>query len=55
MTYTGKAYKTKSGQWAWRISDEQGELCGGGGYASEESAEQAMNDELATYQQRGEQ
>lgn len=54
MTYTAETYQATSGQWSWRISDEQGEICGGAGYATKESAEQAMNDEM-TYYQTGDQ
>lgn len=47
----GEVYKAPSGQWSWRIFDDQGEVCGGAGYESEDSAQQAMTDEL--YWQRG--
>ena len=50
MTYTGEAYKAPSGQWSWRVSDNEGELCGGAGYDDQESAEAAMLDQLAQYQ-----
>lgn len=53
MNYTGETYQAPSGQWSWRIRDEHGEICGGAGYATEESAQQAMNDQLA-YQLDGE-
>lgn len=43
----GTTYQAKSGQWSWRIYDEDGDICAGSGYSSEESAEQAMNDELS--------
>lgn len=44
--YKGQVYQAQSGQWSWRISDDQGEVCGGAGHASEDSAQQAMNDQL---------
>lgn len=47
--YTGQVYQAESGQWSWRISDDQGEVCGGAGYATEDSAQQAMSDELSIY------
>lgn len=47
----GEVYQAPSGQWSWRIFDDQGEVCGGAGYESEDSAQQAMADEL--YWQRG--
>lgn len=50
MTYTGEAYKAPSGQWSWRVSDNEGELCGGAGYDDQESAEADMLDQLAQHQ-----
>lgn len=44
--YKGQVYQAQSGQWSWRISDDQGEVCGGAGHASQDSAQQAMNDQL---------
>ena len=44
--YKGQVYQAQSGQWSWRISDDLGEVCGGAGHSSEDSAQQAMNDQL---------
>lgn len=49
MTFTGETYQAPSGQWSWRINNDQGEICGGAGYDSEDSAQEAMNDQLQTY------
>lgn len=48
--YQGEVYQANSGQWSWRIFDDQGEVCGGAGYSSEDSAQEAMSDELSFYQ-----
>lgn len=53
MTYTGEAYQAQSGQWSWRISDDDGEICGGAGYEDQESAEADMLDHMAQYQGDG--
>lgn len=44
--YNGQVYQAQSGQWSWRISDNQAEICGGAGYLSEDEAQQAMAEEL---------
>lgn len=49
--YTGQVYQASSGQWSWRISDDDGEVCGGAGYEAEEDAADAMADMLASYRE----
>ena len=51
--YTGQVYQASSGQWSWRISDDNGEVCGGAGYEVEEDAAEAMADMLSSYQEGG--
>ena len=51
--YTGEVYQASSGQWSWRITDDEGEVCGGAGYDEEEDAEEAMSDVLSSYQEGG--
>lgn len=52
MTYEGKAYQARSGQWAWLITEDDEELARGAGYESENEALQDMYDELAQYRSR---
>lgn len=47
---TGEVYKTKAGQWAWRIFDEEGEIAGGAGYDSEQEAQDELDEQLGNYQ-----
>ena len=51
--YSGEVYQAVSGQWSWRITDDDGEVCGGAGYDEEEDAAEAMADVLASYQEGG--
>jgi len=51
--YSGEVYQAVSGQWSWRITDDEGEVCGGAGYDEEEDASEAMADVLASYQEGG--
>ena len=45
----GRAYKAASGQWSWAISEDGVDIQGGAGYDDEDSAIDAMEAELATY------
>lgn len=47
--YSGEVYQAVSGQWSWRITDDDGELCGGAGYEEEDDAVEAMADMMASY------
>jgi hypothetical protein len=49
MKYTGRAYKAPSGQWSWAIAEQGIDIQAGGGYDDEDSATEAMEAELATY------
>lgn len=39
-----KVYRVPSGQWSWRIFDEDGDICAGAGFDSEDEAIEAMHD-----------
>lgn len=52
MTYEGKTYQARSGQWAWVVAQDDEELARGAGYESEDEALQDMYDELAQYRSR---
>jgi uncharacterized protein YegP (UPF0339 family) len=43
---TGEVHQASSGQWAWRIFDDDGDVCAGAGYESEDEARQAMQEYL---------
>lgn len=47
--YSGVVYQAVSGQWSFRISDDECEVCGGGGYDNEADAVEAMTDMLSSY------
>lgn len=47
---TSKVYQTQSGQWAFVIMDSEGvDIVRGGGYETEEEAEQAANEQMSSY------
>ena len=51
--YMGQVYQASSGQWSWRITDDDGEVCGGAGYEGEEDAAEEMTDMLTSYREGG--
>jgi hypothetical protein len=51
-TITGETYQAPSGQWSWRISDDESEICGGAGYDDQESAANDMEEQMAQYAER---
>jgi len=46
----GEVYQAQSGQWSFRVTCDGEELCGGGGFYSEDQARDAMAEVLADYQ-----
>lgn len=49
MKYQGRAYMAPSGQWSWAIAEHGIDIQAGAGYSDEDSAIEAMETELATY------
>lgn len=48
---TSKVYKSESGQWTFIILDEAGvDIVRGAGYETQEEAQQAAEEQLASYQ-----
>jgi hypothetical protein len=52
MTYTGETYLAESGQWSWRVTEDESDLCAGAGYPDQESAEEDMLEHLTQYEER---
>lgn len=52
MKYQGRAYMAPSGQWSWAITEHGMDIQAGAGYEDEDSAIDAMETELATYNER---
>lgn len=47
--YNGKIYQTKSGEWAWMITEDGEDVVRGSGYETEAEAQADMESELARW------
>ena len=45
----GYIWRAKAGHYCWEVRDDEGAICGGGGYESAEEAEGEMLESFAEY------
>ena len=47
--FEGYVWKSKAGHYCWEVRDDEGAICGGGGYESAEDAEADMQEQFSEY------